>query len=120
MKHIIIVVLLLSLSPFLNAETNENINNSASTLCLVEEPGGDLHHFRFYGVLDIWWTPSGGLVIDCDPPFYEPCYDLWWSLKSSQKFVRLNDANQTEIDVTSNPVITDGENGDQIHTFITQ
>ncbi|RLD45229.1 MAG: hypothetical protein DRI89_01705 [Bacteroidetes bacterium] len=118
MKYIMIVVIFLSVSLFLKAETNECINITPNTACLAEEPGGgDLHHITFYGILDMWWTPSGALIIDCDPPFSEVCYNLWWSLTTSQKFVRLNDANQTEIDVTSDPVITPGENGDKIHTF---
>jgi hypothetical protein len=43
---------------------------------------------------------------------------LWWSFENPlQQTVILNDENQTEINVTSDPVITTGINGEQIHTF---
>lgn len=115
MKNIIIIVILLSFSTLLNAETNNCINNTPTTDCLVDQIGG---HLAFYGVLDIWYTPSGALIIDCDPPFLTVCYTLWWSFDNPlQQTVILNDANKTEISVTSDPIITTGVNGEQIHTF---
>jgi hypothetical protein len=106
----------LGVSVFVNAGTYEYVNNTTNTECSLEEPGS-LHHITFQGVLEFYETTSGAPIITCKPPLLEDCYTLWWSIYSAIKFVRLNDVNQTEIDVTSDPVITTDENGVQTHTF---
>lgn len=116
MKHIIIIAILLSTSTFINAETNACINNAPNTECLIDQT--ELGYIVFYGELDIWITPSGAVIISCLPPFLERCYSLFWDITTpGQKTIILNDADQTEITAISGPVITTGENGEQIHTF---
>jgi|FLOH01.1.fsa_nt_gi hypothetical protein len=118
MKYIIIIVILLSVSTFSNAETNKHMNTTRTIECPVDLEESNIGHITFYGVLDIWETPAGGIVISCIPPFLEVCYRLIWSNDNpAEKTVYLNDDNQTEIDVTSDVVISTGENGEQIHTF---
>ena len=115
MKKILGLLILFNISVFLYAETVPVINSTQSAECNMDQIGG---HIVFYGILDIWHTPSGALIIDCDPPFLTVCYTLWWSFENPlQQTVILNDEYQTEITVTSDPVITIGENGEQIHSF---
>lgn len=115
MKNIILIIILLNFSALLNAETVPTLSNTDNEEYCIDQLGGRI---VFYGVLDIWHTPSGALIIDCNPPFISVCYTLWWSLENpSQQTVILNDENQTEITVNSDPIITIGENGEQIHTF---
>lgn len=115
MKKVLGLLILLNISVFLYAETVPTLSNTEIEEYCVDQVG---HRIVFYGVLDIWHTPSGTLIIDCNPPFISVCYTLWWSLENPlQQTVILNDENQTEITVTSDPIITIGENGEQIHTF---
>ena len=111
--------MLLTVSTFVNANTNAHINPITNIESPVDMPDGEtLIIFIFYGELDTWTTPTGALIIDCKPPFSETCYTLWWITSTpSDKTVTLNDANQTEISVTSEPVITTGEDGTKTHTF---
>lgn len=117
MKTLFVIVILFSISIYVNAETNNNILASPNTES-PDEGGGDLHHINFYGVLDIYETPAGALIITCLPPFLQKCFTLIWnSTNPNQKTVELNDGNQTQISVISGPSTTTGPNGEEIHTF---
>jgi hypothetical protein len=111
--------MLITSSLFVNANTNERFTQTTNIESPVGIPGdGPVYIYIFYGDLDIWWTPSGFLVVDCDPPFQEKCYTIFWSLNNpTDKTVILNDANQTEINVTSEAIITTLEDGTKRHTF---
>jgi hypothetical protein len=115
MKNLILIVILFSVSLFANAETTTYDFSTPNTE--LSGDSGGLHIIHFKGVLDIWETPSGGLIVSCMPPFLETCFTLIWSLQTDEMTVILNDVNQTEIEVTSEPVTTTGTVGEQIHTF---
>lgn len=111
--------MLLSVAIFVNAETNNEVNNNTEAICLMDSgTGGGFVVFK--GVLDVWETPSGGLMIDCEPPFFNPCYTLiWWYTIDGVKLrkVELNDGNQTQIAVTSDPISVTNPDGSVTHTF---
>ncbi len=117
MKYYISILLFSCITVFLNAETNALINDIPNKVCLDDQPE-PFGHVTFYGELDLWWTESGALIIECNPPFFDECYTLIWDFNvTDQMTVILNDDNKTEISVTSGPDTTTGENGEQIHTF---
>lgn len=115
MKNIILIVLFLSVTLFVNGETS--ISNISSPLPEISDVSGDLHIVHFKGVLHTWETPAGALIITCLPPFLTSCYTLIWSLGTDEMTVILNDENNTEIGVTSQPVVSNGTAGEEIHTF---
>ena len=111
--------MLLTVSTFAYANTNANVIPITNIESPVDMPDDEtLIILIFYGELGVWTTPSGALIVDCDPPFTEKCYTIIWHTGTpSDKTVTLNDANQTEISVTSEAVITTDENGTKTHTF---
>jgi len=119
LNYFIIIIFLFGVTTLANAITAKDIMNTSRPVMYPDDPvqsaGG---YIIFYGVLNIWTTPSGAVIIDCDPPFFEKCYTLiWYNAIPNHKTLILNDKNQTEITVTSGPFIKSGENGEQIHTF---
>lgn len=111
--------MLLSLSSFgyVSANCNKELPLKFESPIEMPEEGG-MYIFIFYGELDLWFTSGGSLIIDCDPPFEDKCYTIYWSLNNpSDKTVRLNDISETEISVSSEATITTEGDGSKRHTF---
>lgn len=118
MKYLIIAVMLITLSAYGYGSETDVLEPLSRYDSPIDMPEGGTYIFIFYGDLDLWFTSAGSLIIDCDPPFENRCYTIYWSLNNpTDKTVLLNDINETEISVSSEAVITTQQDGSKRHTF---
>ena len=118
-KLAFILLIVIVVSPcIVSAESTDCKSPNANNECLAEP--GEIVIINFQGEIYHITNRFGELEVRCIAPFDDRCYTLYYHTHSvSEKTVQLNDLNQTEYSVTSDPVITTGPNGEQIYTFTT-
>lgn len=110
--------MLLTVSTIAGANTDPAEISNAEIESPLDMPEETVIVFIIKGELGLWINQTGQISIECDPPFLPICYTITWiSTYPDDKTVILNDGQNTEINVSSEAVITTDESGTEIHTF---
>lgn len=118
MKYIFIFILLLTVSTIASASTDPAEISNAEIESPIDMPESNVIVIIIKGDLSFWINQQSQVSIECDPPFLPICYTITWvSTYPTDKTIILNDGQETEINVSSEAVITTDESGTETHTF---